>query len=136
MRNPPSWILALAGLYAATGVVAQDDTPIDSDTYFYGQSPPVYPVPEMDEEGAWGDAIALAREFVKSLSLKEKVCRIVPHLLHYGADSLQVSLTGGTSSKTGCSGFIGAVKDFPGMCGVRNTDFVSSWPSGVHVGAR
>jgi beta-glucosidase len=129
MLTPPSWFAGLVSLCAVTGpiVAAQDDAPITSDTYFYGQSPPVYPVPEMDAEGLWSDAIVKAREFVGKLSLEEKV-----------------SLTGGASSTTGCSGYIPAISrlDFPGLCladagnGVRNTDFVSSWPSGMHVGAR
>lgn len=44
----------------------------------------------------------------------------------------------------GCPGRIPAIDsvDFPGLCladagqGVRATDFVSSFPSGIHVGAR
>lgn len=57
--------------------------------------------------------------------------------------ALQVSLTAGASSNTSCPGFLPAVPriGFPGMClgdagnGLRATDFVSSWPSGIHVGA-
>ncbi len=55
----------------------------------------------------------------------------------------KVSLTAGTSAPNGCSGNIPAIPrlKFTGMClsdagnGLRNTDFVSSWPSGIHVGA-
>lgn len=54
-----------------------------------------------------------------------------------------MSLTGGITSTTGCSGTIPAISrlDFPGLClsdagnGLRGTDFVSSWPSGWSVGA-
>lgn len=68
-----------------------------------------------------------AQAFVDQLTLEEKV-----------------SLTGGVTIETGCTGFIPAIErlDFPGLCladagnGVRNTDYVSSWPSGIHVGAR
>lgn len=57
--------------------------------------------------------------------------------------SFQVSLGSGTTSSTGCSGFIGPIArvKFPGLClndagqGVRATDFVSGFPSGIHVGA-
>lgn len=55
----------------------------------------------------------------------------------------KVNLTGGTTTTTGCSGQIPPIPrlGFPGLCvtdagnGVRNTDFVNSWPSGLHVGA-
>lgn len=59
------------------------------------------------------------------------------------ANALQISLTAGSSSSTGCVGFLNPIErlQFPGMCfqdagnGVRNTDFVSAWPSGIHMGA-
>lgn len=52
-------------------------------------------------------------------------------------------MTAGASSNTSCPGFLPAISrlGFPGMClgdagnGLRGTDFVSSWPSGIHVGA-
>ncbi|KAL2262934.1 hypothetical protein VTK26DRAFT_8924 [Humicola hyalothermophila] len=55
----------------------------------------------------------------------------------------KVSLTGGATSNTSCPGFIPPLRrlGFPGMCladagnGLRGTDFVSTWPSGIHVGA-
>ncbi|KAK4148067.1 uncharacterized protein C8A04DRAFT_8644 [Dichotomopilus funicola] len=102
------------------------DGVITDDTLFYGQSPAVYPSPNTPGTGKWQDATQKARELVKKMSLEEKV-----------------SLTGGASSHTGCSGFIPAIPrlNFPGMClsdagnGLRGTDFVSSWPSGIHVGA-
>lgn len=57
---------------------------------------------------------------------------------------IQVSLTAGDVADTGCAGMLAPVErlGFPGMClhdaghGVRNTDFVNSWPSGIHIGAR
>ena len=56
----------------------------------------------------------------------------------------QVSLTTGVSKNNGCSGNIPEIKrlGFPGMClsdagnGLRATDFVSSFPSGIHAAAR
>ncbi|KAJ6029862.1 hypothetical protein N7499_012278 [Penicillium canescens] len=99
---------------------------ITSDAYFYGQSPPVYPSPEGTGSGSWALAYQKAREFVGKLTPEEKV-----------------NLTAGISVKNGCSGNIGPIDHlgFPGFCvsdagnGLRGTDYVSSWPSGIHVGA-
>ncbi|KAF4454371.1 putative beta-glucosidase precursor [Fusarium austroafricanum] len=121
-----SSLLALALL--SQGLVAQEQPKdaITDDTFFYGQSPPVYPTPEQSDEGAWSDAVSKAKHFVSQLTLEEKV-----------------NLTAGGQTTTGCSGFISGVDrlGFPGLCladagnGVRNTDYVSSFPSGIHVGA-
>ena len=56
----------------------------------------------------------------------------------------KVSITAGVAALNGCSGFVPAVASvkFPGMClsdagqGLRNAELVSSWPSGIHAGAR
>ncbi|KAH9907186.1 glycoside hydrolase family 3 protein [Xylariomycetidae sp. FL2044] len=117
-------ITALSTLSRHGRVVAQ--SVITSDTYFYGQSPPVYPSPEANGTGDWADAYSKARDFVSQLTIEEKV-----------------SLTGGVSVDSSCSGIIPAIDrlDFPGLClsdagnGVRTTDLVTSWPSGLHVGA-
>ncbi|KAI0018481.1 glycosyl hydrolase family 3 N terminal domain-containing protein [Xylariomycetidae sp. FL0641] len=114
------WAWLLAGLGASAQDIIQDDT------FFYGQSPPVYPTPETPAQGAWADSVTKARNFVGQLTLEEKV-----------------NLTGGVTSQTGCSGFIPAIPrlDFPGICltdsgnGLRGTDYVTGWPSGIHVGA-
>lgn len=53
-------------------------------------------------------------------------------------------MTSGAPSGNGCPGSISAIErlDFPGLCladagnGLRATDFVSSFPSGIHVAAR
>ncbi|KAI5927483.1 hypothetical protein F4810DRAFT_371184 [Camillea tinctor] len=45
---------------------------ITDDTYFYGQSEPVYPSPPMTGSGAWADAYNKAVEFVKQLTVEEK----------------------------------------------------------------
>ncbi|KAK0739900.1 glycoside hydrolase superfamily [Apiosordaria backusii] len=99
---------------------------IQNDEYFYGGSEPVYPSPEMTGSGGWKEAFDSAKEFVGKMTLDEKI-----------------SLTAGANSETSCPGFLPAISrlKFPGMCladagqGVRGTDFVSSWPSGIHVGA-
>lgn len=54
-----------------------------------------------------------------------------------------MSLTTGASADNACSGNIPAIQrlGFPGLClsdagnGLRATDFVSGWPSGISVGA-
>ena len=53
-------------------------------------------------------------------------------------------MTIGTSIDNSCSGNIPPIKrlGFPGLCvsdagnGLRNAEFVSSWPNGIHVAAR
>ncbi|RSM10911.1 hypothetical protein CDV31_007039 [Fusarium ambrosium] len=109
------------------GLLAQDaQDVITSDTYFYGLSPPVFPTPEQQESGPWAEAVAKAKDLVSRMTLEEKV-----------------NLTSGVSTDTGCSGIIPGISrlGFPGLCladagnGVRNTDYVNSWPSGIHVGA-
>ncbi|RYP04174.1 hypothetical protein DL764_004625 [Monosporascus ibericus] len=107
-------------------LAAQAQEIITDDTFFYGKSEPVYPTPETPELGAWAGAVRKARQFVSQLTLEEKV-----------------NLTAGATSQTGCSGFIPNITrlGFPGMCltdagnGVRATDYVNSWPAGLHVGA-
>ena len=55
----------------------------------------------------------------------------------------RAGITVGWPATTGCSGEIPPISrlNWPGMClvdagnGVRNTDFVNGWPSGIHVGA-
>ncbi|KAI0485146.1 glycosyl hydrolase family 3 N terminal domain-containing protein [Xylariaceae sp. FL0804] len=125
---PPTkrtWLAALLG-GAVHGAAAVEGR-ITSDTYFYGQSPPVYPSPETQATGSWAESIARAKAFVDQLSLAEKV-----------------NFTAGSdTTATGCSGMIPAVErlNFPGICltdagnGVRSTDYVTGWPSGIHVGA-
>ncbi|ORY56600.1 glycoside hydrolase superfamily [Pseudomassariella vexata] len=121
-----SSILGVAFLAVLGKTVSAQDDVITSDEFFYGDSPAVYPTPGMDENGTWGDAMSKAKVLVDQMTLEEKV-----------------NLTGGVTSETGCSGFIPGVErlGFPGLCladagqGVRSTDYVSSWPSGIHVGA-
>ncbi|PYH96652.1 putative beta-glucosidase M [Aspergillus ellipticus CBS 707.79] len=99
---------------------------ITSEVYFYGDSPPVYPSPEGTGTGAWATAYEKAKALVAQLTDEEKV-----------------NLTAGTTTTTGCSGVIAAIPrvNFPGLCvsdagnGLRGTDYVNSWASGIHVGA-
>ncbi|KAL7927495.1 glycoside hydrolase family 3 protein [Trichoderma austrokoningii] len=112
-------LLALMGIGAAQHVITDD-------SYFYGQSPPVYPSPEMVGGNEWEAAFQKAKHLVGQMTLEEKV-----------------NLTAGVTKESTCSGNIPAIErlHFPGMClsdagnGLRNTDFVSGFPSGIHVGA-
>lgn len=105
----------------------QSQAVITQDSYFYGESPYV-PPPNATGTGYWASAYAKARTFVAQLSLDEKV-----------------NLTAGyQDTANGCAGNIAANPrvGFPGLClqdagnGVRATDFVSGYPSGLHIGAR
>ncbi|KAF2101573.1 putative glycosyl hydrolase [Rhizodiscina lignyota] len=100
---------------------------ITDDTYFYGDSPPVYPSPEGKGVGQWAQAYAKAKAFVAKLTIEEKT-----------------NLTTGYSDTDNtCSGNIIAIPrlGFPGLCvsdagnGLRDTDYVSSYPNGISVGA-
>ncbi|KAK0720828.1 glycoside hydrolase superfamily [Lasiosphaeris hirsuta] len=111
---------------SADGSSGSGSDTITSDTHFYGESPPVYPSPNMPGAGPWASSFAKAHALVLNMTLSEKI-----------------SLTAGASSNTSCSGFIPSIRrlKFPGLClsdagnGLRATDFVSTWPSGIHVGA-
>lgn len=112
-------VAALAGTAASQGQITND-------TYFYGQSEPVYPSPNATGLDGWANAVSQAKAFVSQLTLEEKT-----------------NLTGGTTAANGCSGNINAIErlGFPGLCvtdagnGVRATDFVNGYASGIHVGA-
>lgn len=101
-------------------------TQITNDTYFYGQSEAVYPSPQISGLGSWASAYAQAQAFVAQLDIEEKT-----------------NLTGGYAGSNGCSGNIYPIErlGFPGLCvtdagnGVRATDFVNGYASGIHVGA-
>ncbi|KAI1211555.1 glycoside hydrolase family 3 protein [Annulohypoxylon truncatum] len=126
LRNRGGGSSESAGGTGSTGLVTDD-------TYFYGQSEPVYPSPMMTGTGAWADAYTKALNFVKQLTTEEKVSL---------ASGLSSS-TGSSGTVNGCSGNIDAIPrmNFSGFClndagqGVRGTDFVSGFPSGLHVAA-
>ncbi|KAB8076562.1 glycosyl hydrolase family 3 N terminal domain-containing protein [Aspergillus leporis] len=121
-------ITGLAGLLAGLSLCYAAPTleNITSDSYFFGQSPPVYPSPEGTGSGSWASAYAKAKQLVATLTPEEKV-----------------NLTAGVSADNGCSGNIPAIPrvNFPGLCvsdagnGLRGTDFVNAWSSGIHAGA-
>ena len=80
----------------------------------------------MPGKGPWAVAYSKAVSFVSQMTLAEKA-----------------NITVGYPPTTGCSGETGTVPrlNWTGIClsdagnGLRNTDFVNSWPSGLHVGA-
>ncbi|KAM4066131.1 fibronectin type III-like domain-containing protein [Hirsutella rhossiliensis] len=118
-------VLKHATVLAAASSNQNRDGFITDDAYFYGQSPPIYPSPPMTG-GDWAHAHNMAVDLVSKMTLKEKV-----------------GLTGGVDLGTGCSGSIAPIErlGFPGMClsdagnGLRGTDLVNAYPSGIHVGA-
>ncbi|KAI0835106.1 glycoside hydrolase family 3 protein [Hypoxylon sp. FL0890] len=120
-------VYVLTGLAVwGDGVGTAAQSIITDDTAFYGQSPPVYPSPNGTGSGDWADSYSKARALVAQMTLEEKV-----------------NLTGGISADSSCSGVITPIErlNFTGLClsdagnGVRTTDFVSSWASGISVGA-
>lgn len=78
--------------------------------------------------------------------MRRRVLFLAWHIcaLTYALFYTQISLTAGSTSDTGCVGYLNPIErlQFPGMCfqdagqGVRATDFVSAWPAGLHIGAR
>jgi beta-glucosidase len=80
----------------------------------------------MPGSSSWAAAHAKAVALVSQMTLEEKA-----------------NITVGYSPLTGCSGETGSVPrlNWPGLClsdagnGLRATDFVNGWPSGIHVGA-
>ncbi|KAH8888446.1 putative beta-glucosidase [Thozetella sp. PMI_491] len=116
--------LALIALLAFSSGNGQGIIPDDS--AFFGESPPVYPTPKSSGLGSWANAYCKAKRMVSKMTIDEKV-----------------NLTTGYVVSNGCSGNIAAVPrlGFTGLClsdagnGLRGTDLVSSFPSGIHVGA-
>ncbi|KAF5862200.1 hypothetical protein ETB97_011905 [Aspergillus alliaceus] len=121
-------IVGLTGILACLSLsyAAPTQQNITSDSYFFGQSPPVYPSPEGTGSGSWAPAYEKARILVASLTPEEKV-----------------NLTAGVNADNSCSGNIPPIPrlNFPGLCvsdagnGLRGTDHVSAWSSGIHAGA-
>ncbi|KAH8156739.1 hypothetical protein CIB48_g11508 [Xylaria polymorpha] len=127
-------LLALRNRHGSTSTVgngggSQGDI-VTSDNYFYGQSEPIYPSPPTKGTGTWADAYNKAVKFVNQLTIASLASGVT-------------SSTGTTGTLNGCSGNIAAIDrmNFTGLCltdagqGVRATDFVSGFPSGIHVGA-
>lgn len=65
-------LLAIATSIFPTAIAADL---ITDDTYFYGQSPAIYPSPTANGTGDWATAYAKAKELVGQLTLEEKVAR-------------------------------------------------------------
>lgn len=93
----------------------------------HAQSLPFLPSPVGKGTGAWAAAYESARKLVGEMTLEEKV-----------------NITRGFSTQDNvCAGNSGSVPrlGWPGMClhdagnGVRATDLVNSYPSGIHAGA-
>ncbi|KAF2403632.1 beta-glucosidase [Trichodelitschia bisporula] len=137
------WLRHLALLLAAgcafgsptahAGVLSAraDDTESNSDASepvgTHATSPPFYPSPWMDGSGAWGEAYEKAQDFVRQLTLLEKV-----------------NLTTGVGWEgEGCVGNVGTIPrlGFKSLCmqdsplGVRLADYVSAFPAGGTVAA-
>ncbi|KAG6260188.1 hypothetical protein E4U49_005140 [Claviceps purpurea] len=114
VSGPLVWLSGLAVLVARAAAAAAGDDVVTSDTFFYGQSPAVYPSPEITGGSEWATAHGKAKALVAKMSLLERV-----------------SLTGGAFSKTGYSGTIAPIPrlNFSGMClsdsgnGLRNMIF-------------
>nr|AAA91297.1 beta-glucosidase [Kuraishia capsulata] len=122
-----STIIILSVLAAATAKnISKAEMENLEHWWSYGRSDPVYPSPEISGLGDWQFAYQRAREIVALMTNEEKT-----------------NLTFGSSGDTGCSGMISDVPDvdFPGLClqdagnGVRGTDMVNAYASGLHVGA-
>lgn len=90
-------------------------------------SPIVYPSPEGYGAGNWSDAYVQARDLVSRMMIEEM-------------SNVTLGISG---HETGCVGVSGGVPrlGYPGLClhdagqGVRNTDGVNAYASGIHIGA-
>ncbi|KAF5685460.1 beta-glucosidase [Fusarium denticulatum] len=98
-----------------------------TDASFYGLSPPVYPAPQIKGLDAWSHAYVKARKLVDRLTLEEKI-----NITYGPPDAI-----------SGCAGTISPIQrvGFPGLCltdagnGVRSTDLVNAYASGISVAA-
>ncbi|KAF2176435.1 glycoside hydrolase family 3 protein [Zopfia rhizophila CBS 207.26] len=110
-------LLSLSALAAASAVHRKTrQSAITEDSYFYGQSPPVYPSPRMDPQlDPWAEAYAKAQALVGQMTIEEKA-----------------NITVGRTPNNRCSGVTGSVPRlaWPGICmtgagnGIRQTDFM------------
>ncbi|PYH99804.1 beta-glucosidase [Aspergillus ellipticus CBS 707.79] len=125
-----SLILSTAVLQLADAAAVQKRTVdvAELEHYWsYGRSEPVYPTPETKGLGDWADAYAKGKSLVAQMTDEEK------NNITYGF----------SSTTTGCSGVTGSVPrlGYPGVClqdaasGVRGTDMVNAYASGLHIGA-
>ncbi|PSR83398.1 glycosyl hydrolase family 3 N terminal domain-domain-containing protein [Coniella lustricola] len=118
--------LACAALSVALSPSVAANYILTNDTWFYGQSDPVYPTPQQDATGSWQASIAKAKAMLEQMTMDEKI-----------------NITSGVTPSNGCSGEVGPIPrlGFPGMCmvnsgnGVGVTDYVNAWSSGVSTAA-
>ncbi|KAH8817339.1 glycoside hydrolase family 3 protein [Xylogone sp. PMI_703] len=104
--------------------VARADV-ITDDTYFYGQSPPVYPTPKMRKNGSWAAAYAKAMDLINRMTVEEKV---------------NVTLGQSGTTRTDATGGVPRL-GFPGLCfngataGMKQQELVNGYPGSIHSGA-
>ncbi|RAL13127.1 beta-glucosidase [Aspergillus homomorphus CBS 101889] len=123
--------LSAAAIPLAGAAVIQPRSPLNLTElerfWSYGGSEPVYPTPEVQGLGDWEDAFTKAKALVAQMTDEEK------NNITYGI----------TSTTNGCGGNTAGVPrlGYPGIClqdaasGVRGTDMVNGYASGLHVGA-
>lgn len=73
-----SLVYGLMGLLAL-GQTAKAQDIITDDTYFYGQSPPIYPSPNGTGTGDWAEAYTKAKALIGQMTLEEKVRSLIYH---------------------------------------------------------
>ncbi|KAG6161819.1 hypothetical protein E4U51_006833 [Claviceps purpurea] len=137
------WLSGLAVLVARAAAAAAGDDVVTSDTFFYGQSPAVYPsrpltrrsydelsqaaIPGQQHSTKTSRKTVLRENFLMgNVQLAEMTGGSEWATAHGKAKALvakislleRVSLTGGAFSKTGCSGTIAPIPrlNFSGMC--------------------
>lgn len=107
-------------------------------------------IAEMVGGNEWEAAFQKAKALASQMTLEEKMRGDMGSPMPFTSDYdffftlHQVNLTADGTANSGCSGTIPVIErlDFPGICvsdagnGLRNTDFVGSFLSGIHVGAR
>ncbi|KAG6244628.1 hypothetical protein E4U24_004919 [Claviceps purpurea] len=143
VSGPLVWLSGLAVLVARAAAAAAGDDVVTSDTFFYGQSPAVYPsrpltrrsydelsqaaIPGQQHSTKTSRKTVLRENFLMgNVQLAEMTGGSEWATAHGKAKALvakmslleRVSLTGGAFSKTGCSGTIAPIPrlNFSGMC--------------------
>lgn len=127
MRASSSLLAVAALLFDSSVAQNASERAALSRFWDYNHSPPVYPSPQGAGTGDWAAAYAQARAIVAEMTNLEK----------------QNISIGFASTANGCSGNSPGVErlGYSGMClqdagnGVRGTEGVSGFPSGLHVGA-
>ncbi|KAG6312420.1 hypothetical protein E4U44_003343 [Claviceps purpurea] len=143
VSGPLVWLSGLAVLVARAAAAAAGDDVVTSETFFYGQSPAVYPsrpltrrsynelsqadIPGQQHSRKTSRKTVLRENFLMgNVQLAEMTGGSEWATAHGKAKALvakmslleRVSLTGGAFSKTGCSGTIAPIPrlNFSGMC--------------------